>query len=516
MKGRTVMNQLELRDTGAISADPTVRDLVVPLFRRKRLWGISLLGLLLLTIGVTVYLSNVYKCSMEVLVNRERLEPTLTSEATNQTPTNAAPVTEEDINSEVELLQSPDLLRQVVLAVGLERIERKAPMSLILPRQTDEWYAARATERLGKRLDIEVVKKTNMILVSYKSSDPKIAYGVLDKLAGLYMEKHLTVHRPIGSYDFFAKQTDKYRQALADSEMSLVNFGKTEGVVAPDVQRTDLAQVATNSVGALHQAEQAIAADEDRIIREEAKMKETPSRSPTLEVSNAADLLLQGLEANLLAAQIKKTQLSMKYEPSYPLVQEVDREIAQTQAAIADAKKNQYVNATTDRDPTYELLREDVAKTQADLASQKATAKALKQSIQSIQGQMVSLDQQAVKQGDLLREVKADESNYLLYLSKREQERTSDALDQKRIGNVAIAVPPTMPILPAFSPLIVLALGSFLSVFLSIGGVFILDSLDSSFRTPAEVLEILQIPVLASLPKRLTPTVARPIEVRHI
>ena len=105
----------------------------------------------------------------------------------------------------------------------------------------------------------------------------------------------------------------------------------------------------------------------------------------------------------------------------------------------------------------------------------------------------MSLDQKALKQADLLREVKADEGNYLLYLSKREQERTSDALDEKRIGNVAIAVPPVI---------VVLAVGCFLAAFLSICGVFVMEYLDSSFRTPAEVFEVLGIPVLACVPKR--------------
>ena len=68
-----------------------------------------------------------------------------------------------------------------------------------------------------------------------------------------------------------------------------------------------------------------------------------------------------------------------------------------------------------------------------------------------MQLQMVDLDQRALKQADLLRDTKANEDNYLLYLSKREQERASDALDQKRIANVAIAVPPVIPALPLAS-----------------------------------------------------------------
>ena len=46
----------------------------------------------LVAVAGTVYLSNIYKCSMEVLVNRERLDPTVTSEATNQMPTMTPPV----------------------------------------------------------------------------------------------------------------------------------------------------------------------------------------------------------------------------------------------------------------------------------------------------------------------------------------------------------------------------------------------------------------------------------------
>jgi uncharacterized protein involved in exopolysaccharide biosynthesis len=233
-----------------------------------------------------------------------------------------------------------------------------------------------------------------------------------------------------------------------------------------------------------------------------SQLKAIPPRSPTTEVSNDAYMLLQPLLANLLAAQVKRTQLALKYDANYPLVKEADEEIAQSQAAIAEAKKSHYLSQTTDRDPTYELLREDEAKTRTDLASQKATAAALEQSIQSMQNQMVSFDRKAVEQADLVRETKADESNYLLYLSKREQERTSDALDEKRIGNVAIAVPPMMPVLPVYSPLLILAIGIPVAGFASVAATFSADFIDPSFRTPGEVTEILRIPVLASFPKQ--------------
>lgn len=489
--------------SGKATQEATLRDIVMPLFRRRRLLILTFCGVLLGAIVAAVFLSSRYEAQMDILVNRSRMDPVVTTEQFSQTAPVVPAVTEEEINSEVQLLQSGDLLKQVVLANKLQDIEKDSLWSKLTPKRDEDYYVAKATERLGKKLKIDAVKKTNIVEVSYQSADPQLAYGVMSALSIGYLQKHIEVNRPAGSYDFFAKETDKYQKALQDSEVRLADFGRVEGSSAPDVVRTDMAQQVATSIASLHQAQQAAAADEQRIRNEQAQLNTTPARSTTLEASNSADVLLQQLGTNLLAAQLRRTQLAMKYDPSYPLVQEADQEIAETQAAIKEAEKTKYVNQTTDRDPTYELLREDIAKASADLASQRATASAVAQSIDSMNLKMVDLDQKAVKQSDLIRETKANEANYLLYLSKREQEKTSDALDQKRIANVAIASPPTLPVLPAYSALLVLAIGFLLAIIAAAGAAFVAEFLDPSFRTPDEVMNILKMPVLASMPKKV-------------
>jgi|HubBroStandDraft_4_1064222.scaffolds.fasta_scaffold00053_37 uncharacterized protein involved in exopolysaccharide biosynthesis len=489
--------------SGKVTQEATVRDIVMPLFRRRRLLTLTFCGMLLGATVAAIFLSSRYEARMDILVNRDRMDPMVTTEQFSQTAPVAPLVTEEEINSEVQLLQSEDLLKQVVLANKLQDVERDSFWSKIMPKKDEDTYVAKAAERLGKKLKVDAVKKTNMIEVSYQSPDPQLAYGVINALSIGYLQKHVAVHRPVGSYDFFAKETDKYQKALQESEVRLADFGRVEGSAAPDVVRTDLAQQVATSIATMHTAEQAASADEQRIRDEEAQLKVTPARSATLEASNAADLLLQQLQANLLAVQVKRTQLAMKYDPSYPLVQEADQEIAETQAAIKESEKTRYLNQTTDRDPTYELLREDIAKTKADHASQKATAAAVANSIDSMNHQLVDLDQKSVQQSDLIRETKANEANYLLYLSKREQEKTSDALDQKRIANVAIAVPPSVPVLPAYSAALVLLIGFLIAVIVAAGAAFTAEYLDPSFRTPDEVTDILKMPVLASMPKKV-------------
>jgi len=115
---------------------------------------------------------------------------------------------------------------------------------------------------------------------------------------------------------------------------------------------------------------------------------------------------------------------------------------------------------------------------------------------------MVDLDQKALTQHDLIRDVKANEDNYLLYLSKREQERTTDALDKTGIANVTIAVPPAIPVLPVYSIPLVIVVAFILALFFSILAAYSVNYLDATFHTPNQVIDTLGIPVVVGMPKK--------------
>jgi len=483
------------------SMDTSLRELAGPLFRRKGLLITTFLSIFAIVILAGVVVPPSYKSQMAVLVNRERVDPLVTTEGTTQMNSNAAnPVTVEEINSEAELILSQDVLKKVVIETGLNH--RQSSLGWLFPKKSEDEKVESAVKALAKQLKIKNATNSNMIDVSYSSSDPQLSYAVLNSLGKFYVDKHVEVHRPPGSFQFFANETQKYHDALQNSELNLKNFSRNEGVAAPDVERTDLAVTIAASIGQLHTAEQAVAADEERIRNDEAHIKQTPHRVSTQEASSPADKLLEELGASLLAAQTKRSQLALKYEPSHPLVQEADQEIDQTEAAISEAEKTRYVTQDTDVDPTYELLREDLVKTGADLAAQRAAAAASKRSIENMQTEMVKLDQKALTQQDLLREEKANEDNYLLYLGKREQERTSDALDSTRIANVAIAVPPAIPVLPVYSIRMVILVAFGLATLMSIGLAYTFDYFDSSFHTPAQVIDMMGIPVVIAVSKK--------------
>jgi succinoglycan biosynthesis transport protein ExoP len=493
------------RNESREAPEMTVRDVLAPLFRHRRV----VLGTFAVVFVVAILLSwlwasRYYVSRMQVVVEQDRSDP-IVSAGQNGTVLNNKPVTLDQITSEIALLQGEDMLKTVVTACGLDK--GWSPSEMFMPNDAprrQRMKQERAARALATKLKVEAEKTSDVIDVSYgRVGEPETPACVLQTLSKLYVDKHLQLLRPAGSSDFFADETAKYKKALEDAETKLVAFSANAGVAAPDLLRTDLAQQVALSEAALNQAEQMASADQRRMDDLKKQMAITPKRSPTTESRMAPNLLLENLQASLLKAEVKRTELLLKYDPSYPLVVEADQELAETKAAIAKAESESYLNTATDRDGTYEYLRQDLAKSQADLASAKATAGTLANNIRKMRLQMVEYDRDAVQQGALARDAKAAEASYLLYLTKREEERTSDALDKKGIANVAIAVAPTLPALPDHSPLLVLAMGLFAALLAGVASGYVAEHLDNSFRTPDEVMNTLSMPVLAVVTKKV-------------
>jgi len=95
--------------------------------------------------------------------------------------------------------------------------------------------------------------------------------------------------------------------------------------------------------------------------------------------------------------------------------------------------------------------------------------------------------------------MKANEDNYLLYLSKREQERMSNALNNAQIANISVAGLPTDPLLPDTGmPISILAVlvGS---IAFSLIATYLLAYMDSTLYTPDQVLEVLHLPMVVAV-----------------
>lgn len=483
----------------------SMRDLVAIGFRQKRAVVIAFCSLLLGAIVATILMPADYQGSTEFLIERARMDPVVSPG--HEGGMVKSEVTEEELNSEVELLKSDDVMRQVVVATGLNHHKSMlgflAPDSLLSHlglKQTEEQKIANAAVRLSKNLQITLVKKSTLITVTYSSSDPKQVAKVLQALDDAYLQKNMAVHHPPGEFEFFEREAQNYQKSLAEAEAQLTEFSKQQGGVSPQLARDITLQKLSDFAANLQQTYADIASTEKRIADLEKQEGTTPQRLTTQSSASDDAQVLQGMKNTLMSLELKRTGLLTKYQPTYPLVQEVDKEISDTKASIATEESKPLRAETTDRNPTYAWISEELAKAKADQAALQAKAASIQAIVGRYQATAHDLEEKGIEQQDLLRQVKTDEDNYLLYEHKREEARTTDALDQKRILNVAIAEEPVVPSIQTNTRWMVLLAGVLLALLAPIGLAFVLEYTDSSFRTPSEVFTELNIPVLAAVP----------------
>src|SRR5882762_2991845 len=222
----------------------TLRDLVGMAFRRRRVIILAFAGLMAGFILAILILPPTYEAEMKVLVQRERVDPVVSTEPNvNQSDRN---LTLDEITSEVELFQSRDSLEKTVVDCGL--YESKNPWSIgaielrvlgalgLAPDKETRIYKA-VLKMETKDLQVIPLNASDIIKVTYQSEAPQLAAQVIKELGDLYLAKHTAVRRPQGTADFFQLQAQQYKRELAASEAQLVRFTRQTGVVSADFEK---------------------------------------------------------------------------------------------------------------------------------------------------------------------------------------------------------------------------------------------------------------------------------------
>src|ERR1700733_7682546 len=119
----------------------TMRDVVAVVFRQKRILTLSFAGIAAGVVLAMLVLPPMYQSEIRFLVKRERMDPVVTPEQSASIMFRDT-VSEEEINSEVELIESDDVLRDLVVATGLDRHKRF--LSFLRPRLTPQERTAKA------------------------------------------------------------------------------------------------------------------------------------------------------------------------------------------------------------------------------------------------------------------------------------------------------------------------------------------------------------------------------------
>ena len=471
---------------------PTLRDLAATLFGRARLVTVSFVAILLGAM-VYVWITPRYESHFKVLVRRGRSEPMVSPRPASTVDFTRPEITEEELNSEVELLRDPDLLKKEVEMAAL------VPSGIPDPERPAE--VERTVRKLTRQLTVEALKKSNLIEVSCRDTDPEKAARILAALSTLYVRKHTVLHRPSGEIQFFEQQTAESEKRLRQSEAQLVHFTRARGVASAALERDIALQKLGEAEAAYRQIDQDRVENERKLAALREQLASFPTRSVTVKRWADNPELLEKLKSHLLELHLKRTELLTRYEPSYRLVQEVDRQIDETRRTIADETLNPVREETTDKDPNYEWARMELEKAQVQSSSLQARQSDSAIQIASLRRLAQQMQSDSVDQQDLMRTARAEEDNYLLYLHKREEARIGDALDERQILNVAIVEPPVVPALPVHSILLYFLLAFGVALAFSIGAAFTAEYFDPTVRTPNEARALLEVPVLAWLPE---------------
>jgi uncharacterized protein involved in exopolysaccharide biosynthesis len=352
-------------------------------------------------------------------------------------------VTEEELNSEVELLRDDEVLRRVVQETG---IGGRDWFHFLRMDEGNAERVERAARRLAK-LQVAPVKKTNLIAISYAADDPSVAARVLQSVANAYLEKHMEVHRPTGEYHFFEQQRGESQLQLEEAKGKLLEFTTRHGVVAAAQQRDLALQKLSEVEASYRQTRIELAETQQRVWELGNQLTKLPERTTTqVRISDNPELL-KALKASLLDLRLERTQLLTKFEPSHRLVQEVDQQIAQAEATIATENALPLRDETTDKNVHYEWAKSELQRSQVQLRALQAREAATSVQEDAYRQMAMKLGEDAVTQDDLVSSEKAAQETYLLYVRKQEEARMDDALDQRGIVNVAIAERPVAPAL---------------------------------------------------------------------
>lgn len=425
----------------------SLRDLYCVVFRHK-----SKMVLFFLTVTSTVAIgtflaAEIYRSEAKLLVRlgREsiRLDPTAT---TGQIISNISQSRKDEINSEVEILRSRELLQKLVEIIGpgtlLNRPDEELPGNGVAQQVVRETRReirtviaeprnllerldlvdsidehAKAVLLLMRNLNVEASRDSSIITVSYEAQSRELARDVVAKLIDLYMEKHIAVHQTSGSHEFFVQQSNHLLSKLTKLEDELRNLKDQTGISSLEEQR----KLVLSRIGALEQE-------------------------------------IENIEAGLAASRAKVETLRKTLQPTLPVEQA------------------------------------NISSLQAKVETQK------RQLAEALEG-LKALNESEIRITRLEREISMEETNYRKYSESLEQARIDHALEAGNISNISVVQPATVPI-KSIRPrkLLNLALGVFLGVLGAIGLAFVCEYLDHSIRTPEQIEEKLQLPALASIP----------------
>ena len=429
-------------------------------------------------------LSFVCASVIATLIVSTRLTPIYESTATidvdRQTPTSIigqealrAPLNDSDqfLATQIKLIQSDSVLRPVAERFHLLDLENES--SDVTPQRSSSSESDAPV--LLKKLKVTRPPNTYLLLLSYRSPDPRLASDVANAVAHSYVEHTYNIRfRSAASLSsFMERQLEELKSKMERSSAALAQFERELNVINPEEKTSIL------SARLLQLNTEYTNAQTER-VRKEATWKSV--RSGTLE---AAQVSTQGEALKVLAEKLDEAQQKFveakahygsnhpEYKKAAAQVQEVSRQLRSATENAAQRVEVEFHEAVN----REAMLQKAVSETKAEFDR---------------------LNARSFEYNSLKREAEADKSLYEELVRKIKEAGINAGFQSNSIRIADSARPAIKPVFPNLPLNLVLAF--LFSALLGVGVAVLSDVLDSSIRDPERIATLLQTDVLGSLP----------------
>jgi len=209
----------ELEDSGG---GIEITDIYFILFRRKWLiLGGIMLGLVAAA-GLWKLRQPLYQSDAKLMVKYVVETPAIVVPGTEVRVQNPDEGGAGVLNSEIEILNSGDLVQHVVKVIGPRRI---------LPEGADTNDIDRAAGIIARNFKAVPLQRSKILSLRFSHPKSDVAQGVLQELIDVYLRKHDEIHRSLGISDqTLVQQREQLRTNLASAEFEYRKLRESVGV----------------------------------------------------------------------------------------------------------------------------------------------------------------------------------------------------------------------------------------------------------------------------------------------
>src|ERR1019366_3961318 len=194
---------------------------------RRHRWKILgfVLGCVVATVIISARLTPVYESTATVDIDRQMPSAAIGQDATRM-PANDA---DQFLATQVKAIQSDSVLRPVTQQHHLLDVEQQVSEKLSRAQQED-------APILLKKLKVTRPPDTFLLLISYRSTDPRLAADVANGVARSYVEHTYDIqfHSSASLASFMEKQIEELKAKMERSSAALAQFERELNVINPE------------------------------------------------------------------------------------------------------------------------------------------------------------------------------------------------------------------------------------------------------------------------------------------